>query len=112
MDATFDGLNLICLDEHQELLKEKLEPLDLSDFLFEVGALDILEHDRIAEDECRRVQVTHLLNAVKENKNDCFHWFQWFLKVQNNRAIIELLKSVPETAPAGTHGMDIITYYF
>ena len=96
LDARFEGLNISCLDEHQKQLEEMLEPLDLSDVLFEVGALDIFEHDRITEDECRKYQVIQLLNALKENKNDCFYWFQWCLKEENNNSIIELLRSAPE----------------
>lgn len=97
MDARFEGLNISCLEEHQEQLEEMLEPLDLSDNLFEEGALDILEHDRITEDESRRNQVSYLLDAVKKDKNDCFHWFQFCLKKENNTPIIELLRSASET---------------
>lgn len=84
--------------------------MDLSDFLFEVGALDIFEHDRITDDDRRRFQVTHLLKAVKEDKNDCFHWFQFFFKKENNKPIIELLRSASETASDGMNFMDIIAF--
>nr|XP_022306259.1 uncharacterized protein LOC111112774 isoform X3 [Crassostrea virginica] len=97
LDARFEGLNISCLDEHQKQLEEMLEPLDLSDVLFEVGALDFLEHDRITEDECRKNQVIHLLNVLTEDKNDCFYWFQWCLKEENNNSIIELLRSASES---------------
>ena len=96
LDARFEDLHISCLDKHQKQLEEMLEPLDLSDVLFEVGALDIFEHDRITEDECRKNQVIHLLNVLKEDKKDCFYWFKWRLKEENNNSIIDLLRSASE----------------
>lgn len=76
-------LSTKCLEEHQSFLLDELEPLSICDLLFQERALDIFDHDKITETTGRRNQVPHLIEILKENKNDCFHYFLYILHGEN-----------------------------
>lgn len=59
---------------------EELEPLDISDLLFEERAVDVYTHDKITESRHRRNQIKYLLDTVRENRNECFHFFLFILQ--------------------------------
>lgn len=73
-------------------MRDELEPLELCDLLFEERALKILDHDKITENNQRQKQIKHLLETVKENKNDCFHFFLYILQKEEYMSALEKLK--------------------
>lgn len=107
------SLNISCLQEHEEVLLEELDPLHISDLLFEERAIEIVEHDTITEFEYRRLQITNLLKTVKENKNDCFHFFLYILQNEEYVCIREKLeRPVPEASRAGMFNYSYNTIHF
>lgn len=76
----FGSRNISWLQEQETVLIEHLDPLYVSDLLFEDRAIEIFEHDTITEFEYRNQQVRSLLETVKKNKNDCFHFFLYIYK--------------------------------
>lgn len=78
-------LTIFCLRNHKDLLEDELEPIQISDLLFEERAIDILAHDRITETVSRRKQIKNLLETVEGSRRDCFHFFLFILqnKFQN-----------------------------
>lgn len=80
-----------------------MEPQSICDLLFEERALDIFDHDKITETTGRRNQVPHLIDILKENKNDCFHYFLYILHRENIATIKNKLANLAlETAEYGT----------
>lgn len=61
-------------------MRAELEPLELSDHLFEERAIEILVHDKITEKIKRSKQTTYLLETLIENENNCFYVFLFILK--------------------------------
>lgn len=59
---------------------EELEPILIADLLFEERAVDIFTHDKITESRQRRNQIKYLLETVRENGNECFHFFLFILQ--------------------------------
>lgn len=85
-------LDTSCLKENETILRAELEPLDLSDRLFEERAIEILAHDKITERKGRRKQTTYLLETLKENKNNCFYVFLYILKKHRYDSICKALE--------------------
>lgn len=80
MPASFSQLNISCLQEYEGILLKELDPLEISDLLFEEEAIDIVDHDQITETAIRLEQTKCLIDTVKENRNDCFHFFLFTLQ--------------------------------
>lgn len=68
-------------------MSEELDPLYVSDLLFEDRGIEIIEHDTITEFETRNQQFRTLLETVKENKNDCFHFFLYTIQKQYSESV-------------------------
>lgn len=98
------SLEISCLQEHEEVLNDELDPFDHSDLLFEERAMEIIAHDKITESGLRSKQIKRLLKTIKENRNDCFHFFLHILQKEEYNYILEKLCDRP--APkVGTSGM-------
>lgn len=74
------SLNISWLQENEEVIIQELDHLYVCDLLFEDRAIEIIEHDTITELKFRKEQARNLLKTVKENKNDCFHFFLYILQ--------------------------------
>ena len=98
MDTSLRTVNISCLQEHEEVLQDELEPVYICDLLFEERAVDIPDHDRVTEARHRQKQIKHLLDTVKENKNDCFHFFLYILQKEESESILQELKRSPSGA--------------
>lgn len=73
---------------------EELEPIQIADLLFEERAVDIFTHDKITESCRRRNQINYLLETVRENGNECFHFFLFILQERfEYRYICDKLKN-------------------
>lgn len=83
-------LSTSCLREFGDLLEDELEPIKILDLLFEERAVDILAHDRITGIVSRRKQIEMLLETVKGNTEDCFHFFLYILQNEFQKLCIEL----------------------
>lgn len=92
LSPSLQRLTISCLKKHETFLRDELEPLELCDLLFEERALKILDHDKITENNQRQKQIKHLLETVKENKNDCFHFFLYILQKEEYMSALEKLK--------------------
>lgn len=79
-DLCPERLNISWLQENEEVIIQELDPLYVCDLLFEDRAIEIIKHDTITELKLRKEQVRNLLKTVKENKNDCFHFFLYILQ--------------------------------
>ncbi|XP_078339927.1 uncharacterized protein LOC111110586 isoform X5 [Crassostrea virginica] len=93
LDTALQSLNVSCLQEHQQLLKNELDPLYLSDLLFEERAIELFEHDKVTEESRCNKQTPLLLGIVNENKNECFHFF---LHILLNRDYKHIIKKIVE----------------
>lgn len=91
-------LSTSCLRDYVNLFEDELEPIKISDLLFEERAVDILDHDRITEIDSRRKQIQILLETVQGNKENCFHYFLYILQNEFDNICIEL-KKPPFAAP-------------
>lgn len=80
LNSSLSRLSVACLQENEDFLLRELEPLDLCDLLFEEKAIEILAHDMITESSQRQKQTTYLIDTLKENNNDCFHFFLYTLQ--------------------------------
>ena len=89
MDTELQSLNVSCLQEHQQLLKNELDPLYLCDLLFEERAIELFEHDKVTEESRCNKQIPLLLEIVTENKNNCFHFFLYILLTRDYDHIIK-----------------------
>lgn len=92
MDASLKILNISCLQEHEEILQNELEPLLLCDVLFEEGALDILDHDKVTDKKNIQKQIKQFINIVKEDRNNCFCIFLCILQEMKYDCILRELK--------------------
>lgn len=119
-------LSTSCLRVFRDLFEDELEPIKISDLLFEERAVDIFHHDRITEIESRRNQIKILLETLNENKEDSFHFFLYILQNEFKTICIEL-KQTPFAAPrvsvfdgtrsltyevARAQGSNLSIYYF
>ncbi|XP_078324280.1 uncharacterized protein LOC111123198 isoform X2 [Crassostrea virginica] len=102
LDTSLRTVNISCLQEHEEVLQDELEPVYICDLLFEERAVDIPDHDRVTEARHRQKQIKHLLDTVKENKNDCFHFFLYILQKEESESILQEFK----TSPSGAVGTE------
>lgn len=100
-------LTTSCLQEHECTLYDELEPIVVCDLLFEEGAMNVLDHDIITETKQRQQQIKKLIEKVKENKNDCFHFFLSILQ-EKYKSIHDVL----ETPPIVREGMSDCLIYF
>lgn len=80
LSPRLNSLLILCLEVHKEMLYDELEPLDLSDLLFEERAIEILTHDKITETRQRQKQIKRLLETVQKTENNCFHFFLYILQ--------------------------------
>lgn len=87
-------LTTSCLQEHKSTLFDELEPIVVCDLLFEEGAMNILDHDIITETNQRQQQIKKLIEKVKENKKDCFHFFLYILQ-EKYKSIPDMIKTPP-----------------
>lgn len=95
LSTSLQRLEISCLQEHEDVLHEELDPVDLSDLLFEERAMEIIAHDTITESSLRSKQVKHLLKTINENENDCFHFFLYILQKEEYKYIFEKLFESP-----------------
>lgn len=102
MSPSLQSRTISCLEEHQQFLRDELEPLDICDFLFEERALEILDHDKITESGWRKKQIKRLLETVERNENDCFHFFLYILQKKEYMSVLdELERPASETIRDG-----------
>ncbi|XP_065942164.1 uncharacterized protein [Magallana gigas] len=80
LNPSLSLLSTSCLGESSDLFEDELEPIRVSDLLFEERAVDILDHDIITRIVSRREQIKMLLDTLKRNKEDCFHFFLYILQ--------------------------------
>lgn len=80
LNPSLSLLSTSCLGESSDLFEDELEPIRISDLLFEERAVDILDHDIITRIVSRREQIKMLLDTLKRNKEDCFHFFLYILQ--------------------------------
>lgn len=92
MSPKLKGLESTCIQKHREVLHNELDPLYISDLLFEERAITILEHDEITEVKLRQKQIKYLLENVIKNDNDCFHFFLYILEKEDYKYIREKLE--------------------
>ena len=95
-------LDISCLQEHSDIIRNELDALYISDKLFEEMAVTFIDHDKITEAKQRRKQMDSLLNTVKENKHDCFNVFLFILQTEEYHSVLcELKGSDSETIKKG-----------
>lgn len=93
MKSSLRCLTTACLKRNEDFLYDELEPLDISDFLFEERAVDIPSHDKITEPTERRKQIECLLEIVNENNNDCLYFFLYILQREGYNYICQELEN-------------------
>lgn len=89
------------LKEHEDVLYKELEPIVVCDYLFEEGALNILDHDIITETKQRQKQIKRLIEKLTENKKDCFHFFLYILQKEEFETIRKEIENHPLEAEEG-----------
>lgn len=89
-----------CLQEHEDVLYKELEPIAMCDYLFEEGALNILDHDIITETKHRQKQIKRLIEKLTEN-TDCFHFFLYILQKEEFETIRKKIRNPPLEAEEG-----------
>ena len=95
-------LDISCLQEHSDIIRNELDALYICDKLFEEMAVTFIDHDKITEAKQRRKQMDSLLNTVKENKDDCFNVFLFILQTEEYHSVLcELKGSSSETRKKG-----------
>lgn len=87
------SLTTSCLQEHEKGLCDELEPIVVCDLLFEEEAINIFDHDIITETKQRQKQITRLIEHLKENKKDCFHYFLYILQKEEFKTIRKMLEN-------------------
>lgn len=80
MSPNLRSLTTTCLTEHEPFLYDELEPLYITDLLFEEKAVTILAHDEITETICRENQTKNLLKTLMANNIDCLHFFLYIIQ--------------------------------
>ena len=95
-------LDISCLQEHSDIIRNELDALYICDKLFEEMAVTFIDHDKITEAKHRRKQMDSLLNTVKENKHNCFNVFLFILQTEEYHSVLCVLKgSGSETRKKG-----------
>ena len=79
------------LDRHQALFFEQLEPLELSDILFELDVLTVGDHDNIEENQSRKRRIEILLSCLKRNSEN-LDYFLYALQQCNAELVLEKLE--------------------
>ena len=79
------------LDRHQALFFEQLEPMELSDILFELGVLTVSDHDNIEERPSRRRKFEILLSCLKTNSEN-LDYFVYALQLCKEELVLEKLE--------------------
>ena len=79
------------LDRHQALFIEQLEPLKLSDILFELDVLTVSDHDNIEEHPSRRRKIEILLSCLKTNSEN-LDYFVYALQQCKQELVLEKLE--------------------
>ena len=93
LDASLKSLSISCLQECERVLQDELDPLFLCDLLFEEGAVDILDHDKVTEKRLSlKERINDLLDVVKKDRNNCFYIFLCILQEWKYDCILEKLK--------------------
>lgn len=95
LPTSLQRLDISCLQEHKKALHDELDPFDHSDLLFEERAIEIIAHDQITESDKHSEQTRYLLKTIKENKNDCFHFFLYILQKEEYEYILQKLCERP-----------------
>lgn len=95
LPISLQRLEISCIQEHEDVLHDELDPSDHSDLLFEERAIEIIAHDQITESDLRSKQTGYLLKTIKENKNDCFHFFLYILQKEEYEYILQKLCERP-----------------
>lgn len=85
-------LDISCLQEHSDIIRNELDALYICDKLFEEMAVTFIDHDKITEAKQRRKQMDSLLSTVKENKHDCFNVFLYILQTEEYHSVLCELK--------------------
>lgn len=80
MSPNLRSLTTTCLTEHEQFLYDELEPLYITDLLFEEKAVTILAHNEITETICRENQTKNLLKTLMANNRDCLHFFLYIIQ--------------------------------
>ena len=78
------------LDRHQALFFEQLEPLKLSDILFELDVLSVSDHDNIEENPSRKRRIEILLSCLKNSEN--LDYFVYALQLCKEELVLEKLE--------------------
>lgn len=109
MSPYLERLSTSCLQEKKIILLDKLEPLNICDFLFEEKAIDIMTHDKLTETGKRRQQVKDLLQTLQENKNNCFHYFLYIIEKNEFNDIRNVLENTShsEDVRDGIYNLEI-----
>ena len=79
-------------DRHQALFFEQLEPLKLSDILFELDVLSVSDHDNIEENPSRRRRIEILLSCLKTNSEN-LDYFIYALQQCKEELVLEKLEN-------------------
>lgn len=96
MSPNLRSLTTTCLTEHEIFLYDELEPLYITDLLFEEKAVTISAHDEITETICRENQTKNLLKTLMENDRDCLHFFLY--KIQEKKQFQYICKRLENPA--------------
>lgn len=81
------------LKRHKSLFEKELEPLGLSDILFEVKVLTVSEHDEIEEKSSLGSRIQTLLNYLENKPEDKLAFFVYALMQSGKSLILEKLRN-------------------
>ena len=79
------------LDRYQALFFKQLQPLELSDILFELDVLTVSDHDNIEENSNRKGRIEILLSCLKRNSVN-LDYFLYALQQCNEELVLEKLE--------------------
>lgn len=105
MSPNLRSLTTTCLKEYETFLYDELEPLHITDLLFEERAVTISAHDTITETICREHQTRHLLKTVMENNRDCLHFFLYV--IQSKKEFQYICKKLENPANASVNDITV-----
>lgn len=81
------------LTRHNRFFVDELEPLELSDILFEVKVLTVSEHDEIEGKPSLRIKNQTLLNYLEDKPEDKLAFFVYALMQSEKSFILEKLRN-------------------
>lgn len=81
------------LTRHNSFFVDELEPLELSDILFEVKVLTVSEHDEIEEKPSLRIKNQTLLKYLEDKPEDKLAFFVYALMQSEKSFILEKLRN-------------------